>query len=299
MQSTNELRRFNAFYIAKFGLLNERYAKSGHTIAMHKVASQIAAAGTTTATQLVSVLSMDKAQISRILSRMLSLGLIDRTADKWNLKSQLIQLSDHGRTLLNDLDREAEAALEAVVGNRSATGRRRLLEATEEITSLLGTAGYTGDGKTIVRDIREGEAGWVIYRHSTIFARDYPRSSQPEAQLIADFANMGTSAGQQSDCVKVALRDGDIVGWVFIRAQKKQTAELVRLCVEPTSRTIGVGTKLLQEALAGCAPGVQTLLASADGQPNFPINFFEKNGFHLPRTPNSGKRLYVKTIECR
>lgn len=140
----------------------------------------------------------------------------------------------------------------------------------------------------------------MIYRHSTIFARDYPKSPQPEAQVIADFATMGTCAGQQSDCMKVALRDGDIVGWVFIRAQKKkQTAELVHLCVEPTSRKIGVGTKLLQAAFAGCAAGVKTLLARADGHPDFPINFFEKSGFHLSRTPKSEKRLYVKTIEGR
>lgn len=299
MQSTIELRRFNSFYVAKFALLDERYSKSGHTIAMHKVASEISAAGTTTATKLAIVLSMDKAQISRILSRMLSLGLIDKTVDKWNLKSQMIQLSDRGRTLLDELDREAEAELEAVVGNRSASGRRRLIEATQEITSILGTTGYTGDGKTIVRDIREGEAGWVIYRHSTILARDYPKSPQPEAQLIADFANMRTSAGQQSDSVKVALRDGDIVGWVFIRAQKKQTVELVHLCVEPTSRKIGVGTALLQAALAGCASGVKTLLATANKHPDFPIKFFEKRGFHLSRSLSSGKRLYVKTIADR
>ncbi|WP_245448716.1 bifunctional helix-turn-helix transcriptional regulator/GNAT family N-acetyltransferase [Phyllobacterium sophorae] len=241
---------------------------------------------------------MDKAQISRILSRMFSLGLIDKTVDKWNLKSRLIQLSDRGRTLLDEFDREAEASLQAVVGNRSASGRRRLLEATQEITSILGTAGYTGDGKTIIRDIRQGEAGWVIHRHSTIFSRDYPKSPQPEAQLIADFANMRTSAGQRSDCMKVALRDGDIVGWVFIRAQKKkQTAELVHLCVEPTSRRIGVGTTLLQAALAGCASKVKTLLARADAQPDFPINFFEKNGFHPPRTPSSEKGLYLKAID--
>ncbi|MRG57428.1 GNAT family N-acetyltransferase [Phyllobacterium sp. SYP-B3895] len=298
MQSTIELRRFNSFYIAKFGLLDERYAKSGHTIALHKVASQIAAAGTTTATQLASVLGMDKAQISRILSRMLSLGLIDKTVDKWNLKSQLIQLSDRGRTVLDDLEREAEAALEAVVGKRSATGRRRLLEATQEITSFLGNYGYTGDGTTIVRDIRQGEAGWVIYRHATIFARDFPKSPHPEARLIADFANMGAGAGQQSDCVKVALRDGDIVGWVFVRSRKR-SAELMHLCVEPTSRKIGVGTKLLQAALAGCASGVKTLSARADSHPDFSVRFFEKSGFHLSRTPSSGKRLYVKTMEGR
>lgn len=61
MQSTTELRRFNSFYIAKFGLLAERYSKSGHTIAMHKVASGIRAAEATTATRLAVCVASDAA----------------------------------------------------------------------------------------------------------------------------------------------------------------------------------------------------------------------------------------------
>lgn len=83
-----------AIYTAKFGLLTERYSKSGYTIAMHRIASEIATSGTTTATLLASILAMDRAQISRILSRMLSLGLVEKAPDDWNAKRQLIKLSD-------------------------------------------------------------------------------------------------------------------------------------------------------------------------------------------------------------
>ncbi|PSH65176.1 hypothetical protein CU103_09140 [Phyllobacterium sophorae] len=65
------------------------------------------------------------------------------------------------------------AALDAVIGNLSASGKRRLLESMDEIRSVLGTVGYSGDGKTIVREPRNGELGWVIHRHSIIHAREY------------------------------------------------------------------------------------------------------------------------------
>lgn len=295
MQSTNELRRFNSFYVLKLGLLAERYSKDGHTIAMHKVASHIAAAGTTTASRLASALSMDKAQISRILSRMLSLGFIDTAVDEWNLKIKLIRLSDRGRTILDELDHKADAALETMVGKLSASARRRLLEATQEITAILGTVGYTGDGKTVVRAIRPGEAGWVIYRHSKIHARDFPKSPRPEAQTIADFADMQSAADEPANRVQVALRDGDIVGWIFIRRPKKQKAELAHLCVEPNYRRIGVGTALLQAVLRNA--GAKELLASADKHSGFPSKFFEKNGFQLSHTSAGEKRIYVKAID--
>ncbi len=98
MQSTKEIRGFNWFYTAKLGPLSERYPKNGYTIAMHKIASE-RSNGATTATRLTSDLMMDKAQASRILARMLSIGVVEKTADTWNAKRQLIKLTDHGRAV--------------------------------------------------------------------------------------------------------------------------------------------------------------------------------------------------------
>ncbi|UXN57696.1 hypothetical protein [Phyllobacterium zundukense] len=69
----------------------------------------------------------------------------------------MIKLTDHGRKILDQLENEVDQTLEATVGKLSESAKRRLLESMDEIRSVLGTVGYSGDGKTIVREPKKGE----------------------------------------------------------------------------------------------------------------------------------------------
>ncbi|PSH65175.1 hypothetical protein CU103_09135 [Phyllobacterium sophorae] len=114
--------------------------------------------------------------------------------------------------------------------------------------------------------------------------------------MIADFASWRSSVGADKHQIRVALRDGDIVGWVFVRGSRNQKAELAHLCVEPSSRRIGVGSALLEAALSICEGRASTLVAGTEEYWTSAHQFLEKVGYQLSPKAADGRRVYSKTI---
>lgn len=105
--------------------------------------------------------------------------------------------------------------------------------------------------KTItIRTHRPGDIGWVISLHGEVYARDYGWDISFEA-LVADiaagFLRNYDPSGEQ--CF-IAERNGVRIGSAFVVRSSPIEAKLRLVIVDPAAQGLGVGKKLVAEAIA-------------------------------------------------
>lgn len=101
-----------------------------------------------------------------------------------------------------------------------------------------------------IRELKPGDAGWIIYRHATLLAPEFGWNASFEAlcaRILADFIDHYQPAYERSWIVE---RDGAILGSLFLMRQDAATAKLRLLYLEPQVRGMGLAHTLLEMAIA-------------------------------------------------
>jgi DNA-binding MarR family transcriptional regulator len=78
-------------------------------------------------TELAAPVGLDGSTVSRHVSRLVELGLVDRSRDPDDARAQRLVVTDRGRDHLEDVRRSRAATFEAAVSSWSVTDRRRLV----------------------------------------------------------------------------------------------------------------------------------------------------------------------------
>jgi ribosomal protein S18 acetylase RimI-like enzyme len=106
-----------------------------------------------------------------------------------------------------------------------------------------------GSGVTLRADLRPGDLGWIVETHGTVYAREWGFDHTFEAYVAGPLA-AAVLAGSPRERVWIAERDGERIGCVAIVAAGPRVAQLRWFLVLPGARGAGVGTRLLEEAVA-------------------------------------------------
>ncbi len=104
---------------------------------------------------------------------------------------------------------------------------------------------------TVRTALRPGDLGSVVRLHGTLYAREHGFDATFEAYVagpLAEFVRAAPARGR----IWVAERGGEVVGCVAIVPASAQTAQLRWFLVDPGARGMGLGRRLLDEALAFC-----------------------------------------------
>jgi GNAT superfamily N-acetyltransferase len=100
-----------------------------------------------------------------------------------------------------------------------------------------------------LRDLRPGDAGWIVMRHAELYTRDegFDASFEPlVARILADFLDAHDPARERGWIAEGP--DGRRLGSIFCVRLDDTTAKLRLFLVEPEAR----GTGLAQRLLAAC-----------------------------------------------
>ncbi len=112
----------------------------------------------------------------------------------------------------------------------------------------MWNAGSESGGITLRSDLRPGDIGDVVRFHGLTYAREYGWDYTFEGYVagpLAEFAKR--RSGRER--IWLAERDGRLVGCVAIVENSPQVAQLRWFLVDAACRGLGLGTRLLNEAI--------------------------------------------------
>jgi DNA-binding MarR family transcriptional regulator/N-acetylglutamate synthase-like GNAT family acetyltransferase len=248
VSTVSEIRGFNRFYTRILGLLRPRLAGSAFGLTEARVLFELAHAGQMAVADLRRALDLDAGYLSRILSRFIADGLVEREPSAADARRQLVRLTDAGQLAFTETDGLQARAIDQLVAPLDEDQRNQLVAAMERIRRILD--GGRRAGGLVLRPTEPGDLGWVVERHGARYAAEHGWDATFEALVARVVADFGERMHSRAQAAWIAELDGERVGCIFCTASHDpDTAQLRLLLVEPQSRGTGVGSRLVDECL--------------------------------------------------
>jgi len=89
---------------------------------------------------------------------------------------------------------------------------------------------------------------WIVRRHGTVIAGEFGWDAQFESTIAEILGQFGAHPGREAGFI--AVRDGQILGSIFVMPENNDIARLRVLYVEPAARGLGLGKRLVAMAVA-------------------------------------------------
>ena len=105
---------------------------------------------------------------------------------------------------------------------------------------------------TLRHELRPGDIGWVIHRHGVLYARDCGWDHRFEAYVAQTMVRFGLEHDAVRERLWLAEIGERIVGSIAIVSGDGDIAQLRWFLVEPDCRGLGIGARLIDEALSFC-----------------------------------------------
>ena len=232
------LRSFNRFYTRRLGLVRGGLVKTPHPLAEARVLYELGHNGATETSDLRAALDVDAGQLSRLLARLESEGLLARESSPGDARRRRVKLTDAGGQAFATLDQRTVEQVGELLD--ALPDQERLIAALQDVRDALEPR-----GDVALRDLEPGDLGWMVERHGVLYAREYGWDESFEI-LVAGIMGAfrpGTDRGW------VATLDGRRAGCVLYVHQDAKTAKLRTLLVEPEARGHGIGARLVQAVI--------------------------------------------------
>lgn len=242
------VRRFNRFYTKKIGVLQEGLLKSPFSLTQLRILYELAYRQNLKAAELSNDLNLDPGYLSRILGDFEKRGLIERKQSADDARESLLTLTKKGADAFAPLNVRSHDEMAEMLSGLSPTQQNRLLESMESIENLLN---IKDEEKVsyILRPHQPGDMGWVIYRHGVLYSQEYGWDEQFEALVASICVKFLQKFDSKRERCWIAEKDGQIVGSVFLVKHTKKIAQLRMLYVEPFTRGLGIGRRLVDECI--------------------------------------------------
>jgi len=242
------VRRFNRFYTGRVGVLRSRLLGSRYSPAEARLVYELAQRDTPTAAELARELGLDRGYLSRLLARLVEIGLVERETSPEDARQTLLRLTKPGYMAYAELNRRASEETRAVLKRLPEADQDRLVQALGTVERLLGAR--EAPAPWLIRPPRAGEVTLTASRQAALYAQEYGWDARFEvlvARIAADFLEKHDPARERC---WIAERHGEVVGSAYVVAQSKTVAKLRMVYVEPAARGLGIGRRLVEEALA-------------------------------------------------
>ncbi len=245
-----DIRAFNRFYTRQLGLLNEHIARSAFSLAEGRILYEISRRGHTTGVELAQVLRIDPAYVSRVLQKLVQLGLAASSPIPSDRRRNSIALTREGDAEVGKLDRLNSVAVASLVGQVDDEDLDALVASMKTIQLILGDE-PTPPAPIVLRGPRVGDLGWLTYRNGVLYNQQFGWNGDFEALVAGIYREFHELPDAPPKQLWVAERNGKILGSVFVIPHERspQTAQLRMLYVEPEARGLGIGTMLVKQAV--------------------------------------------------
>jgi len=249
-QKIEALRRFTRFFGQRLGPMEAGPAGSSYSATEVRVLGELALADQRTVTALSRSLGLDAGYLSRVIRRLETIGVVTRSADSSDSRQQPLSLTGAGRVEVATLETITRARYAALVRTLPAHVHGPVLDAMERIESAFGTDVPARDAAPyVLRPHRAGDISYVAQRAIASMMEEFELGATQEQSLLNIGAQFLASFDAARDCAWIAEREGAIVGSVLVQQLDEASAVLRLLHVESRARGIGIGRRLIAEAV--------------------------------------------------
>jgi DNA-binding MarR family transcriptional regulator/GNAT superfamily N-acetyltransferase len=247
-QRVGAVRRFNRVYTRRIGVLQENFLNSSFSLAEGRVLYELAHGPQLTATQIAADLGLDQGYLSRILRGFGERGLVSKSSSPQDRRQSLLSLTVKGRLAFARIDQRSQSQITGMIDKLSGTEQKRLVGAMHTIESVLGET-PAPEVPYILRPPRAGDFGWIVSRHGALYSEEYGWDERLEALTAEIIAAFIRNYDHRRERCWIAERDGENVGSVLLVKETAEIARLRLLMVESKARGLGIGARLVDEAL--------------------------------------------------
>ncbi|MHA2390630.1 MAG: bifunctional helix-turn-helix transcriptional regulator/GNAT family N-acetyltransferase [Promethearchaeota archaeon] len=281
MGRIGKIRSFNRFYTNLLGLLDRTLLKSDYSLTEVRILFEIDRLSPITASELVKLLNLDPAYLSRILNGFEGKILIRKEKSRSDMRKQYLSLTLKGQEVISKLQEKANEQIEKLLNDIKYEEQNRLVTAMRTIERIL-----KGEPEKVefcsIRSHKTGDIGYIIYRHGVIYAIENQLDETFEAYVAKYMAEFLENYDSNKERLWVVEKDSEIIGSIAIVSVDNKTAQLRWFLVEPYARNKGIGTKLMHEAISFCKnKGYQKVVLGTISELEAARRMYLKNGFKL------------------
>jgi len=280
-QNASAVRRFNRFYTRQIGTLEEHLYQSKFSLAEVRVLYELAHRPRVAATELGKDLGLDAGYLSRILRKFDHDGLIAKTPSPTDARQTNLTLTAKGRQVFTPLNARSQQSVTALLAALPSLRQTELVRSMESIEKLLG-APREPKAPYLLRLHQPGDMGWVVHRHGVLYSQEYKYDERFEALVAGIVAEFIENFDPKRERCWIAEKDGSIVGSIFLCKKSATVAKLRLLLVEPSTRGLGIGKRLVSECVRFAQQaGYKKIVLWTQSKLSAARHLYEEAGFRL------------------
>jgi DNA-binding MarR family transcriptional regulator/GNAT superfamily N-acetyltransferase len=242
MEAIAQVRSFNRLVTRRIGALEADFLGRQRPLGASRLLFEIGPRGSEIRV-LRSRLGLDSGYTSRLLRGLESESLVRTGHSPGDARVGWVALTAAGRREVAALNRLSDTGAASLLAPLGDTQRAVLTEAMATVERLLRTAAV----KVAVENPRSRPARYCLAQYFEELGRRFDAGFDPSRSIPAASEELVPPRGY----FVLAMLDGEAVGCGALKCHAEH-GEVKRMWVEPTSRGLGIGRRILQhlEALA-------------------------------------------------
>lgn len=243
-----EIRRFNRAFARWLRLFNEHYSKTEFSPAESRLFYELSAAGHASAVDLSRAMGVDPAYMSRMVQKLVSLGLVAVTPGTADRRRSQLALTREGDQVFARQNGAADDSIAKLIEPLSETERGELVSAMQTILRILEREDE--GGAIVLRPHRIGDIAHVVARQAVVYAEEFGWNGTYEGLAAEIAGKFLQDFDPATEGCWIAERSGRVIGSVFVVGAGNGVAQLRLLYVEREARGLGVGKLLVDQVVA-------------------------------------------------
>ena len=276
-----EVSDFNGYYTGLVDILNRHISESNISTSALRVLIKISQEEEYTAGKLVDALGIDGGYLSRMLKSFESSQLVSKRKSNMDGRTWFLQLTPKGKKLLETLEERSVSQIQELLTPLQDDQQQALAGAMKTIRHILSEENkITADDIQFRRQLLPGDAGYLIYLHGSLYAREAGYNLEFETSVCKSFYEFLEAYNASKDQVFLAMHGTQIVGSIAVLGLSRYIAQLRWFLVHPDFRGLGLGKKLVQDALGFCREkGYQKAYLMTTNKQEAANQLYKKQGF--------------------